>query len=105
MSNVSVPAGTLSADLLYSDSERALAAALQDILSARSSAEAVRARTEQPETSDLALWKELSADIGIGGLLVPEALGGAGASYREARRPPSSSARSSRRCPTSAAPR
>ncbi|HEY6786199.1 MAG TPA: acyl-CoA dehydrogenase family protein [Trebonia sp.] len=83
MSNVSAPTGTLSADLLYSDSERDLAAALQDILSARSSAEAVRARTEQPETCDVALWKELSADIGIGGLLVPESLGGAGASYRE----------------------
>ncbi|HEX3963844.1 MAG TPA: acyl-CoA dehydrogenase family protein [Trebonia sp.] len=83
MSNVSAPTGTLSADLLYSDSERDLAAALQDILSARSSAEAVRARTEQPETCDVALWKDLSADIGIGGLLVPESLGGAGASYRE----------------------
>jgi alkylation response protein AidB-like acyl-CoA dehydrogenase len=76
-------ATTPPADLLYSDSERALAAALQDILSARSSADSVRARTEQPETCDVALWKELSADIGIGGLLVPESLGGAGASYRE----------------------
>jgi alkylation response protein AidB-like acyl-CoA dehydrogenase len=83
VSNVSAPTGTLPADLLYSDSERALTAALQDILSARSSPEAVRARTEQPETCDAALWKELSADIGIGGLLVPESLGGAGASYRE----------------------
>jgi alkylation response protein AidB-like acyl-CoA dehydrogenase len=83
VSNVSAHTATLPADLLYSDSERDLAAALQDILSARSSAEAVRARIEQPETCDLALWKELSADIGLGGLLVPEALGGAGASYRE----------------------
>jgi alkylation response protein AidB-like acyl-CoA dehydrogenase len=78
-----VTASAAPTDLLYSDSERALAAALRDILSARSSAESVRARIEQPETCDVALWKELSADIGIGGMLVPESLGGAGASYRE----------------------
>jgi alkylation response protein AidB-like acyl-CoA dehydrogenase len=78
-----VTAAKIPADLLYSDSEQELASALQGILSARSAAEAVRARTEQPETYDLALWKALSADVGIGGLLVPESLGGAGASYRE----------------------
>ncbi len=83
MSNDTARSGALTADLLYSDSERDLSAALRDILSARSSADAVRARIEQPETCDMALWKELSADIGIGGLLVPESLGGAGASYRE----------------------
>jgi len=70
-------------DLLYSDTERSLASALDDILAARSGPEGVIARTEQPETYDVALWKALASDIGIGGLLVPEALGGAGASYRE----------------------
>ena len=70
-------------DLLYSDTERSLASALNDILAARSGPEGVIARTEQPETYDVALWKALASDIGIGGLLVPEALGGAGASYRE----------------------
>jgi alkylation response protein AidB-like acyl-CoA dehydrogenase len=70
-------------DLLYTDTERSLAAALDDILTARSGPEGVIARTEQPETYDVALWKVLASDIGIGGLLVPEALGGAGASYRE----------------------
>jgi alkylation response protein AidB-like acyl-CoA dehydrogenase len=72
-----------SVDLLYTDTERSLAAALDDILAARSGPEGVIARTEQPETYDVALWKALASDIGIGGLLVPEALGGAGASYRE----------------------
>jgi alkylation response protein AidB-like acyl-CoA dehydrogenase len=72
-----------SVDLLYSDTEQALAAALDDILAARSGPEGVIARTEQPETYDVSLWKALASDIGIGGLLVPEALGGAGASYRE----------------------
>ena len=70
-------------DLLYSDTEQALAAALDDLLSQRSSAAAVLARTEQPETYDLALWKALATEIGLAGLLIPEALGGAGASCRE----------------------
>ena len=70
-------------DLLYSDTERSLSAALDDLLTARLAPEYLIARTEQPETYDVALWKALAADIGIAGLLVPEALGGAGASYRE----------------------
>jgi alkylation response protein AidB-like acyl-CoA dehydrogenase len=68
---------------LYSDTERSLASALDDILAARSGPAGVIARTEQPETYDVALWKSLASDIGIGGLLIPEDLGGAGASYRE----------------------
>ncbi len=72
-----------AADLLYSDAERALASALDDLLSERASAAAVLARTEQPETYDVALWKALAADIGVAGLLIPEALGGADASCRE----------------------
>jgi alkylation response protein AidB-like acyl-CoA dehydrogenase len=74
---------TASVDLLYSDTERSLASALDDILAARSGPAGVIARTEQPETYDIALWKALASDIGLGGLLVGEELGGAGASYRE----------------------
>ena len=70
-------------DLLYTDTERSLASALDDILAARSGPAGVIARTEQPETYDVALWKALASDIGIGGLLIGEELGGAGASYRE----------------------
>jgi alkylation response protein AidB-like acyl-CoA dehydrogenase len=70
-------------DLLYSDAEQALAGALDDLLSQRCGAAALLARTEQPEAYDVALWKALAAEIGLAGLLIPEELGGAGASYRE----------------------
>src|SRR5215468_10210702 len=70
-------------DLLYSDTERTLASALADLLSSRAAVADVLARTEKPETYDTDLWRTVAADIGIAGLLIPEALGGAGASYRE----------------------
>jgi alkylation response protein AidB-like acyl-CoA dehydrogenase len=70
-------------DLLYSETERDLAAALADLLSSRAKAADVLARTENPESYDMDLWRAVAADIGIAGLLIPEALGGAGASYRE----------------------
>jgi alkylation response protein AidB-like acyl-CoA dehydrogenase len=44
----------------------------------------VLARTETAQTYDEALWHALAAEVGVAGLLIPEALGGAGASYREA---------------------
>jgi alkylation response protein AidB-like acyl-CoA dehydrogenase len=74
---------TAAMDLLYSDTERALAAALADLLSDRASTADVLARTEQPETYDIGLWRTVAADVGVAGLLIPEPLGGAGASYRE----------------------
>jgi alkylation response protein AidB-like acyl-CoA dehydrogenase len=70
-------------DLLYSDTERTLAAALGDLLSSRADAADVLSRTEKPDTYDQDLWHAVAADIGLAGLLIPEALGGAGASYRE----------------------
>ena len=70
-------------DLLYSDTERTLAAALGDLLSSRADAADVLARTEKPDTYDQDLWHVVAAEIGLAGLLIPEALGGAGASYRE----------------------
>jgi len=72
-----------ASDLLYSDTERTLAAALADLLSARADSRDVLARTERPDTYDLDLWHMVAAEIGLAGLLIPEALGGAGASYRE----------------------
>jgi alkylation response protein AidB-like acyl-CoA dehydrogenase len=74
---------TVTADLLYSETERDLAAALAGLLADRAAAADVIARTELAETSDLKLWRTVAAEIGIAGLLIPEALGGAGASYRE----------------------
>ena len=73
----------MTADLLYSETERDLAATLADLLAAAAAPAEVLARTEQPETYDAKLWRTVAAQIGIAGLLIPEPLGGAGASYRE----------------------
>ena len=73
----------MSADLLYSETERDLAAALADLLADRAAPADVIARTERTEAYDIKLWRTIAAEIGIAGLLIPEALGGAGASYRE----------------------
>jgi alkylation response protein AidB-like acyl-CoA dehydrogenase len=73
----------MSADLLYSQTERDLAAALADLLKDRAAPADVIARTERAEAYDIKLWRTVAAEIGIAGLLIPEALGGAGASYRE----------------------
>jgi alkylation response protein AidB-like acyl-CoA dehydrogenase len=73
----------MAADLLYSETERDLAAALADLLANSAAPADVLARTEQPETYDAKLWRTVAAEIGIAGLLIPEPLGGAGASYRE----------------------
>jgi alkylation response protein AidB-like acyl-CoA dehydrogenase len=73
----------MSADLLYSQTERDLAAALADLLTDRAAPADVIARTERAEAYDIKLWRTVAAEIGVAGLLIPEALGGAGASYRE----------------------
>jgi alkylation response protein AidB-like acyl-CoA dehydrogenase len=76
--------GRLTApSLLYSEDERDLSAALADLLARQASAADVIARIEGQETYDSALWRTVAAEIGVAGLLIPEALGGAGASYRE----------------------
>jgi alkylation response protein AidB-like acyl-CoA dehydrogenase len=74
---------TVAADLRYSETERDLAAALADLLARAAAPADVIARTERPEPYDAKLWRTVAAEIGIAGLLIPEALGGAGASYRE----------------------
>ncbi len=73
----------MAVDLLYSETERDLAAALADLLARAAAPADIIARTERPETCDPKLWRTVAAEIGIAGLLIPEALGGAGASYRE----------------------
>jgi alkylation response protein AidB-like acyl-CoA dehydrogenase len=73
----------MATDLLYSETERDLAAALTGLLADRAAPADVIARTELPETCDTKLWRTVAAEIGLVGLLIPEALGGAGASYRE----------------------
>jgi alkylation response protein AidB-like acyl-CoA dehydrogenase len=71
-------------DLLYSAEEQDLRDAVRSLLAERADWPAVLARTETSETYDTGLWQVLAAEVGCAGLLIPEAHGGAGASYREA---------------------
>jgi alkylation response protein AidB-like acyl-CoA dehydrogenase len=74
----------VSEALLYSEPEEELRAAVAGLLADRAAWASVLARTESAEPYDAELWKTLGSGIGVAGLLVPEELGGAGASLREA---------------------
>ncbi|CAM5248149.1 acyl-CoA dehydrogenase family protein [Streptomyces aurantiogriseus] len=71
-------------DLLYSEEEEALRAAVRDLLTDHCDAAGVIARTESDAPHDLEAWKALADGMGLAGLLVPEAKGGQGATHREA---------------------
>jgi len=71
-------------DLLYSADEQDLRDAVRSLLAGRADWPAVLARTETSQTYDTGLWRVLAAEVGCAGLLIPESLGGAGASFREA---------------------
>src|SRR5215469_1582970 len=75
--------GSRQADLLYSETETELRAAVRSLLDDKASWRDVLARTETPQTYDDKLWRTLAAEVGCAGLLIPEELGGAGASFRE----------------------
>ncbi|MFD4949816.1 acyl-CoA dehydrogenase family protein [Streptomyces sp. NPDC058409] len=75
---------TQAPDLLYSEAEDDLRAAVRSLLAARCDAPMVLARVESDTPYDPQLWKALAAGIGTAGLLVPEKLGGQGAGHREA---------------------
>jgi alkylation response protein AidB-like acyl-CoA dehydrogenase len=71
-------------DLLYSDTEDALRDSVRRLFGDRCPPELVM-RAYDPAPQDFSdVWHTLAADLGIAGLLVPEELGGAGASAREA---------------------
>ncbi|MFF7188802.1 acyl-CoA dehydrogenase family protein [Streptomyces sp. NPDC008222] len=70
-------------DLLYSEEEEALRAAVRDLLADHCDPAGVLARAESDAPHDRALWKALTEGMGLAGLLVPESLGGQGASHRE----------------------
>ncbi|MGW2351155.1 acyl-CoA dehydrogenase family protein [Actinacidiphila glaucinigra] len=74
----------MSSDLLYSDVENDLRAAVRGLLADRCAPSDVLARCEGDEPYDSALWRTLAREVGVAGLLVPEKLGGQGASAREA---------------------
>ncbi len=71
-------------DLLYSEAEDDLRAAVRSLVADRGDTASVLARAESGTPYDPELWKTLAGDIGAAGLLVPEKLGGQGASHREA---------------------
>jgi alkylation response protein AidB-like acyl-CoA dehydrogenase len=70
--------------LLYTDVEDELRSTVRQVLADRAPWPVVLKRTESDEPYDTTLWRILSADIGVAALPVPEELGGAGASWREA---------------------
>jgi len=71
-------------DLLYSDTEEALRDGVRQLFAERCPPESV-ARAYDPEPQDFSgVWRTLATELGVAGLLVPESLGGAGASAREA---------------------
>ncbi|MEV0266959.1 acyl-CoA dehydrogenase family protein [Streptomyces sp. NPDC050617] len=70
-------------DLLYSEAEDDLRSAVRSLLADRATPAAVLAHSESDRPYDAALWGVLAGDMGTAGLLVPEKLGGQGASARE----------------------
>ncbi|MFJ2956149.1 acyl-CoA dehydrogenase family protein [Streptomyces sp. NPDC087270] len=70
-------------DLLYSDVEDDLRAAVRDLLADRCPPGAVLTRVEGEQPYDPELWRLLAAELGLAGLLVPEEQGGQGATARE----------------------
>jgi len=76
----------MSADvnLLYTDVEDSLRDSVRSLLADRCPAERVIANYDGDTSLGPELWRALAADLGLAGLLVPEDLGGQGASAREA---------------------
>ncbi|MFF9852988.1 acyl-CoA dehydrogenase family protein [Streptomyces litmocidini] len=75
---------TAQTDLLYSETEDDLRAAVRALLADRAGHQTLLDRIETADPYVPGLWKSLAGDIGAAGLLVPEELGGQGASHREA---------------------
>ena len=74
----------MSADLLYSDTEEDLRSSVRRLLADRCPPERVVSVYDAEPADFSGAWTALASELGLAGLLVPEALGGAGASTREA---------------------
>jgi alkylation response protein AidB-like acyl-CoA dehydrogenase len=71
-------------NLLYSDTEEALRDSVRNLFADRCAPELLN-HTYDAEPQDFSgVWRTLAAELGVAGLLVPESLGGAGATAREA---------------------
>ncbi|MFF3766388.1 acyl-CoA dehydrogenase family protein [Streptomyces sp. NPDC001922] len=75
---------TSGPDLLYSETENDLRAAVRSLLADRCDPSAVLRFVDSGRPYDREVWQTLASDMGVAGLLVPEKLGGQGASAREA---------------------
>ncbi|WP_369148086.1 acyl-CoA dehydrogenase family protein [Streptomyces sp. R44] len=75
---------TEQSDLLYSETEDDLRATVRALLADRAGHQSLLDRIETDDPYVPGLWTSLAGDIGAAGLLVPEKLGGLGASHREA---------------------
>jgi alkylation response protein AidB-like acyl-CoA dehydrogenase len=71
-------------DLLYTDTEEALRDSVRRLFADRCAPESVMSVYDPAPQDFSGVWHALAADLGMAGLLVPEELGGAGASAREA---------------------
>jgi alkylation response protein AidB-like acyl-CoA dehydrogenase len=71
-------------DLIATEVENDLRSAVRDLLADRCAPHAVTSMYDGDRTVVEPLWRALAVDIGLAGLLVPEDLGGAGASAVEA---------------------
>lgn len=71
-------------DLLPTDIETDLRSSVRALLADQCPATAVTALYDGDRAMVAPLWRALGSDLGLAGLLVPEELGGAGASAREA---------------------
>src|SRR5271166_2562408 len=65
-------------DFLCTDEQLELRATVRDFLASKSAEEAVRALMATPAGYDPAVWRQLSDQLGLTGLAVPEEHGGAG---------------------------
>ncbi|MFF4528806.1 acyl-CoA dehydrogenase family protein [Streptomyces sp. NPDC001407] len=74
----------MTPDLLYSEAEEDLRTAVRSLLTAHGAPASVLARAEDGQPYDTGLWQTLATGMGTAGLLVPEKLGGQGATAREA---------------------
>ncbi|MBV8789850.1 MAG: acyl-CoA/acyl-ACP dehydrogenase [Mycobacterium sp.] len=71
-------------DLLYSDTEDALRDSVRQLFADRCPPESVAHAYDSAPQDFSRVWLTLAVELGVAGLLVPESLGGAGASTREA---------------------
>jgi len=71
-------------DLRYSTVEEDLRASVRALLANLAPVSRTLARCEAREVHDAELWRALAVDLGLAGVVVPEELGGAGGTLREA---------------------